>query len=219
MRKPWTTVADIMRRYALYSALMVALAASLTSCGDDKVEINKYENVTTTLVEYEAGRYKIESDEPTTDTISHLMIKHIDGKVEEMPFSKVKEQYGDKDPMDGYTTDVYAEDEYGEEQLVSSNPNPNYYNHPDSDIWFILWWSSYGYHLGRPYNTPIYSGYYYTPSAYTRASATSTRMVSTRTTVSVPRTSTSAPIRSSTSYGGSSSRGYSAGSHGGSYGG
>lgn len=214
MKRNWITVADLLKRYALYAALMTALAGTMVSCScEDTVEVSKYNNVQTTLVEYEAGKFKIEDEQVINDTISKVLIKKLDGTTQELPFDKVKEMYGDKDPMKGYTKDTYSVDEYGDTlDLVSSTPNPDYYNnHSDNDLLFILWWSNYGYHLGRPFDTPIYAGYYNSPTVYSRARMTSSRVISSRSVVNIPRTSSMAPIRSTTAYGGSAARGYSSG--------
>ena len=219
MRRPWITVADFIKRYALYAAFMVALSGGLTSC-DDKVEVSKYKNVQTTLAEYEPGKWKIIDEQVIDDTISHVFIKKLGCTEEEIPYDKVKEMFGDKNPMDGYTVDKYAEDENGDAYLESSTPNPNYFSsHSDNDLLFILWWSNYGYHLGRPFDLPIYAGYYHTPMVYSRAQMTSSRVVSSRTVTSVARTSYSAPIRATTNYGGGSARGYSSGGGRSSFGG
>ena len=201
MNKRSISVGQLIKKYAIYGGLALALSTGITSC-DGKVEVNKYDNVKTTLVETKPNKFEIESEVVTTDTISTVLVKKLDGSTQEMDYEEVAKLYTDKDPMEGYKQE---------------GNNDTYYNSHTGDMWFILWWSNYGYGLGRGYNTPIYRGYYRSPAAYNSAKTTSKKVVSSRTTTRVSRTSSKAPVGARKGYGGSSSRGYSGGSrsHGG----
>lgn len=190
MKKKEITIGQLLRRYALYGSLALALSTGMTSCDDGMVEVNKYDNVKTTLVETSPNKFEIESEETTTDSISTVVVKKLDGTTQEMPYEAVAKLYKDKDPMEGYT---------------EGGNNDSYYRSHTGDMMFILWWSNYGYHLGRPYGMPIYQGYYNSPTAYRNASTTSRRVVSSRTTTRVSRTSSKAPVSSRSGYGRSSS--------------
>lgn len=191
------------KKFAMYAMVAGALTIGTQSCSDGKVEADKYDNVTTTLVEYEKGKFKIDDEVVTKDTVSRTIIRYMDGTEKELGQGEVKALFANNDPLEGYE---------------GANTQPAYYNNHAGDIWFLLYWSNMGYHLGRPHTMPIYRGYY-SPTAYTRATATQTRVVKSRTTTRVSATSSKAPVKSSSSYGRSSSRGYSSSGGGRSFGG
>jgi|TARA_B110000114_G_C14854362_1_gene302064 hypothetical protein len=197
------TVASF-KKFAMYAVVAAALTVGTQSCSDGKVEADKYDNVTTTLVEYEKGQFRIEDETVTKDSVSRTIIQYMDGTEKELGQGEVKALFADNDPLEGY---------------AGAETQPAYYNNHSGDIWFLLYWSNMGYHLGRPHTMGIHRGFY-SPTAYTRATATQTSVVKSRTTTRVAATSSKAPVKSSSSYGRSSSRGYSGGSsRGGSFGG
>jgi len=193
MKRNEITVGKYLRRFALYGALAAILTLGVTSCDDGKVEANKYDHVTTTLIETGVNKYEIESEKPNKKSESLVVIKKMDGSLDTMKYEEVKHLFANKDPMAGYEGEA--------------TPQTYYHSHA-GDMWFILFWSNYGYHLGRPYDTPIYRGYYHTPTAYRTAQYTQNSVVNSRTTTRVSRTSTKAPISSTRGYGGGSFRSY-----------
>ena len=50
------------KKFAMYAMVAGALTIGTQSCSDGKVEADKYDNVTTTLVEYEKGQFRIEDE-------------------------------------------------------------------------------------------------------------------------------------------------------------
>jgi hypothetical protein len=203
MKKKTYTVSQF-KKFALYATIAAAVTVgTLTGCSNT-VEVDKYDNVTTTIVEYEAGKFRIDDEVANKDTVSRTIVRNLDGTEKELGHAEVKAMFKDKDPLDGYT---------------GANTPDTYYDSHNSDIWFLLYWSNYGYHLGRSHTMPVHRGFY-SNAGYARATTTQTSVVKSRTTARVSRTSTSRPVSSKSSYGSSSSRGYSGGStRGGSFGG
>jgi hypothetical protein len=195
MRMKTMTVASF-KKFAMYAVVAAALTVGAQSCSDGKVEVDKYDNVTTTLVEYEKGQFRIEDETANKDTVSRTVIQYMDGTEKELGQAEVKALFANNDPLEGYT---------------GANTPDSYYSGHDNDIWFLLYWSNMGLHLGRPHTMAIHRGYY-SPTAYSRATVTQKSVVKSRTTTRVASTSSKAPVKSSSSYGRSSTRGYSGGS-------
>jgi uncharacterized membrane protein YgcG len=202
MKKKTYTVSQF-KKFALYATIAAAVTIGTVSCSNE-IEVDKYDNVETTLVEYEAGKFKIDNEVTIKDTVSRTIVKYLDGTEKELGHEDIKKMFKDKDPLEGYEG--------------ASTP-PEYYDSHASEMWMLLYWSNYGLHLGRPHTMPVHRGFY-TTAGYSRATVTQAAVVKSRTTTRVSRTSSKAPVSSRSSYGSSSSRGYSGGSsRGGSFGG
>lgn len=199
MRMNWMSLKQYKKRL-LYIGIAAALTFSV-ACSN-MVETNQYDNVHTYMTEYEPDKYKVDSELVILDTISLVTLYKLDGTRETMQFDKVKELYNDKDPMEAY------DDKNG-------SMNQSYCNNHMGELYFILFWSNYGYHLGRPYDVPVYRGAYRNETAYRNANTTQTKVVSSRKSITVSKTSTKAPIKSTSKYGGTSSKSYSTGNSGG----
>lgn len=193
MKKNEMTPLQLAKRYTLYGALAAALTLGVSCSSNNDVKVNKYKSVETVMVQDANGNYKIESEKTISDTMSRVIVKKMDGTVDTMLTDEVKKMYADKDPMKGYQ---------GE-----STPR-SYYSGHNSDLWFILFWSNYGYGLGRPYDTRIHNHYYSSPSAYQSARTTQTSVINSRKVATVPKTSKAAPIKSANKYSGTTYKSY-----------
>lgn len=189
MKKKTITVRQYLRKYAMYATILSALTLGTLSC-DNKVEVNQYDNIVTTLVETGVNQYKVESEVKTNDTTSIVVIKKLDNTIDTLNYDDVKDMFVNKDPLEGYK---------------GSETPQSYYDSNMDNIWFLLYWSNYGYHLGRPYDMPIYPGVYTSKNTYYVARNTQKNVLTSRTTTRVSSTSSKAPVKSSSGYGRTSS--------------
>jgi hypothetical protein len=193
MKKNEMTPLQLAKRYALYGALVGALTLGVSCSSDKNVKVNQYKSVETVMVEDAKGNYKIESEKTISDTMSRVIVKKKDGTIDTMKTDEVKKMYADKNPMKGYN---------------GASTNQAYYSNHNSDLWFILFWSNYGYGLGRPYDTGIHNHYYSSPNAYQQAKTTQTSVVASRKVATVPKTSSKTPIKSTSKYSTTSYKSY-----------